>query len=296
MASSCHSSSPDPATLIHTLSPQSFLLATDSSALHIYDLRIPCSFTSSRPQQTYHPHDDYISSLSPLPPGEASTSGFSKQWISTGGTSIGVTDLRRGVLKVEDLGEELLSSVVMDDGTLIVGGERGVLRIWKDGLSAKESGRVVVERGETLDVLGCAPAGTGNENGETVVVGMGDGRVKVVSVHGKKVIGEVRHDEIEGVLGVGFEIDGRMISAGGPTVKVWQESIGRKTNEEVAAQAINGHRSNSDDSDEEDDGGNEAADESSEDETGPRRKRRKKRKRITAKVGNHVLSLFNGID
>lgn len=226
------------------------------------------------------------------------------------------------MLKVEDLGEELLSSVVVGDGTVIVGGERGVLRIWKDGLLGKESGKVVVERGETLDVLARAPAGTGKgeREGETVVVGMGDGRVKVVNVQRRKVIGEVRHDEIEGVLGVGFEIDGRLISGGGPTVKVWEESIGSKAEEdeeEVVAAGItttttngdganknknnNNNNNNSDDSDKDDEV--EAASESSEDETKPR-KRRKKRKRNGAKVGNqnqnqnhhHVLSPFSGID
>lgn len=196
------------------------------------------------------------------------------------------------MLKVEDLGEELLSSVVMDSGTVVVGGERGVLRIWKDGLSGKESGRVVVERGETLDVLGRAPARTGKEARETVVVGMGDGRVKVVSVQRRKVIGEVRHDEIEGVLDVAFEIDGRMISAGGPTVKVWEESIGMNADEEGAAETTNGDGGNSGNSDEDEDG---SADENSEDDSGPR-KRRKKRKRNTGKVGNHVLSSFNSID
>lgn len=199
------------------------------------------------------------------------------------------------MVKVEDLGEELLSSVVMDDGTVIVGGERGVLRIWKDGLSGKESGRVVVERGETLDALGRAPLATGNEKGEAVVVGMGDGRVKVVSVQRKKVIGEARHDELEGVLGVGFEIDGRMISAGGPTVKVWEESIGRQADEEYGAEAINGHGADRDDSDEADGVSEEVADESGEDGTRPR-KRRKKRKRNTGKVMNQVSSSFSGID
>lgn len=199
------------------------------------------------------------------------------------------------MVKTEDLGEELLSSAVMHGGTVIVGGERGILRIWKEGLSGKESGRVVVERGETLDVLGAAPPGTGNEKGEAVVVGMGDGRVKVVSVQRQKVIGEVRHDELEGVLGVGFEIDGRMISAGGPTVKVWEESIGRNGDEEVVTETTNGHGADSDDFDEDDDNSEEVADQSSEDETRTR-KRRKKRKRNTGKVGNHVLSSFKGID
>lgn len=216
------------------------------------------------------------------------------------------------MLKVEDLGEELLSSVVLDGGTVLVGGERGVLRIWKDGLSSKESGRVVVERGETLDVLGRAPAGTGNEKGgETVVVGMGDGRVKVVSVARRKVLGEVRHDELEGVLGLGFEIDGRMISAGGPTVKVWQERIGRKPDEEGAAETTTtngdggpGKYSNPSDEDEdEDEDGDEseeAVEESSDDESRLRKRRKKRKRNKGGKAGNRnhkvLSSSFNGID
>lgn len=235
------------------------------------------------------------------------------------------------MLKVEDLGEELLSSVVVGDGTVIVGGERGVLRIWKDGLLGKESGRVVVERGETLDVLARAPAGTGKgkREGETVVVGLGDGRVKVVNVQQRKVIGEVRHDEIEGVLGLGFEIDGRMISGGGPTVKVWEESIGSKTEDvELAATGIttttttsngdgannNNHNNNNNDDDDDDnsdsDDAAEAASSSSEEEeeeeTKPRKRRKKRKRNGGAKAGNqnqnqnhqhhHVLSSFSGID
>ncbi|KAK6425194.1 WD repeat-containing protein jip5, partial [Oleoguttula sp. CCFEE 5521] len=85
----------DAPTVIHALSPQTLLLTTDSGALHLYDLRDPApslpivsgktAFTTGQPAATHHPHTDYISSLSPLPPSSASTSGYSKQWLTTGG-------------------------------------------------------------------------------------------------------------------------------------------------------------------------------------------------------------------
>lgn len=203
------------------------------------------------------------------------------------------------MLKVEDLGEELLSSVVLGDGTLVVGGERGVLRTWKDGLGGEESGRVVLGKGETLDVLGRAPAGRGE--GERVVVGMGDGRVKVVDVQRRKVIVEVRHDEVEGVVAVGFEIGGRMISGGGPMVKVWEENVEGTEDDDLAMGTTNGEKGHSDDDDEDSD---EVANDSSEDDT-KSRKRRKKRKRDKGKIGrggdsgknhHHITSSFSGMD
>jgi hypothetical protein len=204
------------------------------------------------------------------------------------------------VVTVEDLGEELLSSVVLANGTVVVGGEKGVLRIWKDGLGREESGRVVVERGETLDALGCAPAGMGQ--GEMVVVGMGDGRVRFVSVQKRKVVGEVRHDELEGVIAVGFEVGGRMISGGGPMVKVWEEIVGVTANDEeedVAEGSTRGDGYQNGEENHAEDESDEAANDSSEDET-KQRKRRKKRKRNKGKAGGgdgkHILSSFSGMD
>lgn len=137
-------SKPDNPTLLHALSPQTLLVATDSAALHLYDLRAP-STLRSKPSQTHRPHDDYISSLTPLPPTEASTSGFSKQWITTGGTTLAVTDLRRGVLvKSEDQEEEFLSSVFVGGlrarpgrskgEKVVVGSSSGVLTLWERGV------------------------------------------------------------------------------------------------------------------------------------------------------------------
>lgn len=292
--------------MIHALSPQSLLIATDSSTLHVYDLRTSAIFTSQIPQKTYNPHDDYISSLSSLAPGETSTSGFSKQWISTGGSSIAITDLRKGVVKVEDLSEELLSNVVLMHGKVVVGGERGILKILETG-KWKDAKKIVVERGESLDTLGIFPEGTDGEGKKKVAVGMGDGTVRIVSIQERQVVGELRHDEIEGVVGVGFEVGGRMISSGGSILKVWQENnvdgAGvEEGEEEEVKEAKVGLMNGNDDSEVEDESEaekNDDDDDSSEEEE-KRRKRRKRRKRGKDKAssrgnGNGILA-FKGLD
>lgn len=220
--------------MIHALSPQTLLLGTDSSALHLYDLRIPYSKVSARPEQSHHPHDDYISSLTPLPASNTSTSGFSKQWVTTGGTTLAVTDLRRGVLvRSENQEEELVSSVYMgglpSSGTsrgekVIVGGASGVLTLWEKGAWDDQDERVYVDRsadgGDSVEALAVAP----DYLGKVVVAGLGSGKVKFVRIGGNRVVSEVVHDEIDGVVGLGFDVEGRMVSGGGQTVKVWHEA------------------------------------------------------------------------
>lgn len=177
-------------------------------------------FAKAKPEQTHRPHEDYISSISPLPPSDKSTSGFSKQWVSTGGTTIAVTDLRKGVLtQSDDLDEELLSSATVG-GMMAVGGERGVVRIWKQGEWDLGDEKVVVDRGESLDVLSTVP----EDLGEMAAVGMGSGKIRLVDVRTRNALVEMSHDEVEGVVGLGFDTDGRMISGGGLVVKVWQQS------------------------------------------------------------------------
>ncbi len=159
LTSSSASGTIDPPTLLHALSPQTLLLATDSSALHLYDLREPSTFASRKPAQTHRPHDDYISSLAPLPPSDTSTSGYSKQWVTTGGTTLAVTDLRRGVLvKSEDQEEELLSCVFVDGlparpgrstgQKVLVGCSTGVVTVWERGVWDDQEERIVVDGGK----------------------------------------------------------------------------------------------------------------------------------------------------
>ncbi|KKK13093.1 hypothetical protein P175DRAFT_0458689 [Aspergillus ochraceoroseus IBT 24754] len=280
----------DAPTIIHALSPQTLLLATDSSALHLYDLRIPFSSVSAKPQQTHHPHDDYISSLTPLPPSDASTSGFSKQWVTTGGTTLAVTDLRRGVLmRSEDQEEELVSSVYIgglaSSGTsrgekVIVGGSGGVLTLWERGAWDDQDERIYIQRGtgggESLETLSVVPDELGK--GKMVAVGMGSGRVKFVKIGMNKIVSELMHDETEGVVGLGFDVEGRMVSGGGQIVKVWHETA-ESRNGEKRSFGEDGDESDSDDSDEGDDS------DDSDRETRQRDTSQKKRKKQKGKDG-----------
>lgn len=299
----------DAPTVIHALSPQTLLLATDSGALHLYDLRDPAptlplestktAFITGRPSQTHHPHTDYISSVSPLPPSSTSTSGYSKQWLSTGGTTVALTDLRRGVLvKSEDQEEILLSSLYVtglpakkSSGSsgekAVIGGADGVITLWEKGQWDDQEQRITVSREkETLDVLAEVPEGVGGI-GKKVAVGLGDGTIRLVRLGMNKVIGELRHDEIEGVVGLGFEVGGRMISGGGPAVKVWTEAMAQEDAEDEEA-VVGKRAAGSDDSDAEDDG------DSSEEEE-KTRKRRKKRKRGKGPAAASGFS-FAGLD
>ncbi|KAF2110341.1 WD repeat-containing protein JIP5 [Lophiotrema nucula] len=296
----------DHSSLIHALSPQSLLLATDSSALHVYDLRDLGPKASPKPQQTYHPHDDYISSLTPLPASSASTSGFSKQWVSTGGTTLAVTDLRRGVMaRSEDQEEELLCSTVVTGlpakGTsvgekVLVGGATGVITLWERGVWDDQDERIVVDRtpggGESLDAITLVPDGVG-PGGKVAAVGLGNGALRFVRIGQNRVIAELRHDEFqnESVVGLGFDVTGRMISGGGKMIKVWHEKLQGEQEDEgddTAASAKRDHESDSDEDSEEE------AEESSEDEK--EQKKRKKRKRSKGKQkGNGILG-FSGLD
>ncbi|KAI5292130.1 WD repeat-containing protein jip5 [Ascosphaera acerosa] len=54
-----------------------------------------------------------------------------------------------------------------------------------------------------------------------VAVGQSDGHVQLVQLGSNKVVATLRHDELEGVTGLGFDVEGRMVSGGGNVVKVW---------------------------------------------------------------------------
>jgi hypothetical protein len=281
--------------MIHALSPQSLLLGTDSSALHIYDLRIPYSKVSARPEQSHHPHDDYISSLTPLPASDTSTSGFSKQWVTTGGTTLAVTDLRRGVLvRSENQEEELVSSVYMgglpSSGTsrgekVIVGGASGIVTLWEKGQWDDQEDRIYVDRnvdgGDSVEALAVAP----DYLGKVVATGLGNGKVKFVRIGPNQVFSEVVHDEIDGVVGLGFDVEGRMISGGGHTVKVWHEAENN---------GGSGDEDMMDDSDDDQDSA-DSEEEREEKRNDPKERKKRKKKSKDQSGGQHVMA-FHDLD
>ncbi|KAL8685561.1 MAG: hypothetical protein Q9218_007686 [Villophora microphyllina] len=295
LSSNGGSDHPDLPTLLHALTPQNLLLSTDSSALHIYDLRSRKStFAAPKPAQTHHPHDDYVSSITPIAPSETSTSGFSRQWFSTGGSTVAVTDVRKGVTyQSEELGEEMLSGTIIGD-TFIAGGEKGALRVWDGGVKGLMQGterRVTVAKGESLDVI--CPLPEAGRLEQTVAVGLGDGNIRFVRV-GKKggMMGTTRHDEVEGVVALGFEPGGRMISGGGAVVKVWERSEENNEDEEDGLGAVNGSATIGSD---EDGGAYDSEDDSSEEERNPKRKKRKRNKGKERGGTNHTMA-FKGMD
>ncbi|KAJ4356955.1 WD repeat-containing protein jip5 [Ascochyta clinopodiicola] len=306
----------DAPTLVHALSPQSLILATDSSALHIYDIRALGSARAPKPQATHRPHDDYISSLTPLPPTEASTSGFSKQWVTTGGSTLAVTDLRRGVMvRSEDQEEELLSSVIVTGLSkkgsnvgekVLVGGGNGVLTLWERGVWDDQDERITVDRskggGESLDALALLPAGVG-PGGKIAAVGLGNGDLRFVRIGQNKVIAELKHDELsqEGVIGLGFDVTGRMISGGGRTVKVWGEkgALAAATDDDEEEE-----EEEEEDDDEADagtkrnlesDSDKDSDDDSSSDEEQMSKRKKRKRNKGKQQRGHGILQ-FSGLD
>ena len=205
-----------------------------------------------------------------------------------------MTDLRRGVLvKSEDQGEELLSSAAIN-GKVVVGGEKGVLRLWEIGVWDDNEETVRIGRDASADVLAAVPEGVGAE--PMAALGMDDGFVRFVGMGGKraKVVGESRHDEVEGVVGLGWMSDGRMISGGGSVVKVWEERIRRGAESEDEGDGVSGmKRANGFGS--EDDSSEQGEEDSSEEGKPRKRKKRKRGKGKWKDDGQHV-SAFKGLD
>lgn len=202
------------------------------------------------------------------------------------------------MVRSEDQGEELTSSVYMgglpSSGTsrgekVIVGGSSGVLTLWEKGAWDDQDERIYVQRaadgGEAMETLTVIPEELGK--GKMVAVGMGSGRVKFVKIGPNKVVSEVMHDETEGVVGLDFDVEGRMVSGGGQIVKVWHEAAG-SVNGSLHGKHMMGDSDDSDDDDSDDSDRESQAEQS-------RRKQRKKNKGKD-RSGAHDIIAFHDMD
>lgn len=302
----------DVPSVIQALSPQSLLVGFDSGFIHVYDLRHAFASVNARPQRSYRQCDDAVTSLTLLPPSDTSTSGTSKQWISTGESTLAVFDMRAGLQRSSVIQDEWLLSSSFVSGIrgksgskgegILVGGDQGVMTLWKKGEWDDPAERIVVDAGtkpaiaETLDTL--APVPDALSDRKLVAVGLGSGWIKIVNLGINKVVGITEHDPRDSVLGLGFLADGRMVSGGGETIKVWQVSVVEDDEDDVQDSArVEQKRRLSSDSDSDRDGDEEHGDEDgSVLSQVPKRRPRKKVATEPTRSHKAVNAKFNGLD
>jgi hypothetical protein len=155
-----------------------------------------------------------------------------------------VTDLRRGVLvRSEDQEEELVSTAFISglasSGTsrgekVAVGGSNGVVTLWEKGAWDDQDERIYVGGAEAIETLTTVPDFLGK--GKMLAAGLGNGLIKFIRVGQNKVSSEVVHDETEGVVGLGFDVEGRMVSGGGQIVKVWHDAVNTSGGDSMAGE------------------------------------------------------------
>ncbi len=292
----------DAPSVLHALSPQALLLGTDSGILYLLDTRQGGKEIVSKASQTWNPHgEEHINALVPLPASEASTSGFPKQWVTVGGSTLAVTDLRKGTIATSEDQEIELTSVSLVQGLkkggtsvgekVLVGQGDGVVSLWEKGVWDDLDERMVVDRsGLSIESLVEVPFGFGSGklkmDERLVAAGLEDGRVRFLRIGRNGVLNDMdaKHDEIDGVVGLGFDIEGRMISGGGQTVKVWTEAKGLPGGGRSAGTK---HDLSSDEDEDEDD--SDMEDSSDQDEKPKARRKKRKGNKGKDKPGGKAL-------
>ncbi|RMZ89090.1 hypothetical protein DV736_g3688, partial [Chaetothyriales sp. CBS 134916] len=301
----------DAPSSMYALSPQALLLGTDEGKVYVYDLR---EAAGTRPSHEWAPHgNEPVNGFCPLPVGENSTSGFPKLWVSVGGSTLAVTDIRKGVLHTSEDQEVELTGCLMVQGLkkggtsvgekLVVGQADGVVSLWERGVWGDLDERIVIDRtNEGVDSLCEVPEGFGKEklrriDERIIATGLASGQIRFARIGRNRVLynWEIVHDELEGVTALGFDVGCRLVSGGGQTIKIWTEAKGGPGG---GRHTVNGKRlldseDSEDDEDEEDDYYEEEDSESYEDEKPSKRKKRKGNKGKDRSGG--IALTFSGV-
>jgi WD repeat-containing protein 55 len=192
-------------------------------------------------------------------------------------------------------------------GTKIIAGDAtGVLNLWEKGVYDDQDERIVMSRmltrfdagifpklvaedqAESVECMANIPTDiVGNER--AVAVGLSGGLVALLQLGsgGHKVIDVVRHHEAESAEKVGFDVYGRIITGGGPVIKVWREkkSAFTETEEEDGNEDSNSGTTDDESEGEDSESESEKSESESEDER-PKKKRK----------GGPSMGFFPGLD
>jgi hypothetical protein len=192
-----------------------------------------------------------------------------------------------------------------DNGVVACGSGSGVLTLWDKGAWDDQQERIIVDGdkkgGESIDATVLIPQEMGL--GKKAVCGLGDGSLRIVDLVRREVRASdnLRHDH-------NFDSSNRLISAGGKTVKLWEE-LSALQGDENDSDEDDGDDDDDDDDDDEDDapGNGKRAAESDSDESDSENdhiaemKQRAKRRKEAQKgklgaYGAHGVMGFDGLD
>ena len=299
----------DPATVLKVVGDNGLMIGTDSGRLELRDLRISNgSANGTIPKAlagVWRPHHtEHVNDLVLLPASETSTSGVPKSCVSVGGTTLALTDFRKGVVSTSEDQEVELTSITLIQGLkkggtsvgekVAVGQGDGVVSLWERGVWGDLDERVVLDSPycgveNLIEVPMELCKGKLRMNEKIVAAGMEDGKVKFLRVGRNAVLNEwdIKHDDIESVVGLGFDVTGRLVTGGGQTVKVWTEAVG----------APGGGRPTAKRGLDDDEGSDEEEEDSSDEDEAEEKTKRKKRKRNKGKdrSGGQALDFKGGL-
>ncbi|KAG0130740.1 WD40-repeat-containing domain protein [Tuber indicum] len=310
-------------SVITPLSSVHLLVGTDSGRIHLYDVR---ENSLTRPAQTWKKvHDDYISSITPLPPYGG---GLPRQFASTGASTLAYIDFRKqgkAVIRSEDQEDEQLCSAYVSGlparagrrgGRVLVGSSSGVVALWNRDEWEDQRDRINFSKpsGESVDAVVALPDTFQHRNsefGRFVAAGSADGKVRIAKLGSNRIVETLQHsltiekvkgtsatpslsngdESVDGVTELGIDCEGNLVSAAGSTIKVWYWD---ENTPDVQRPGKKGKRSpNETDTD------TDLEDGFGDNEQQFPKKRRKKRKGGTGKAksaGPQKLANFRGLD